>query len=90
MKNIAGDIIIFHMCTKNHNHMRYNSPLTTCKIKILKKMKKASGDGIILHMYTKNHEYMMYASWDMECLILRQFLPFHPTTAPKIKIKKNI
>ena len=53
-------------------------------------MKKASGDGIILHMYTKNHEYMMYASCNMECLILRQFLPFHPTTAPKIKIKKNI
>ena len=24
-KNIAGDIIILHMCTKNHNHMRYSS-----------------------------------------------------------------
>ena len=22
---IAGDIIILHMCTKNHNHMRYSS-----------------------------------------------------------------
>ena len=22
-KTIAGDIIILHMCTKNHNHMRY-------------------------------------------------------------------
>ena len=53
-------------------------------------MKKASADGIILHMYTKNHEYMMYASCNMECLILHQFLPFHPNTAPKIKIKKNI
>ena len=21
-KKIAGDIIILHMCTKNHNHMR--------------------------------------------------------------------
>ena len=25
MKKIAGDIIIVHMCTKNHNHMRYGS-----------------------------------------------------------------
>ena len=25
MKTFAGDIIILHMCTKNHNHMRYSS-----------------------------------------------------------------
>ena len=25
MKKFAGDIIILHMCTKNHNHMRYSS-----------------------------------------------------------------
>ena len=25
MKKIAGDIIIFHMCTKNHNHLMYSS-----------------------------------------------------------------
>ena len=24
-KKIAGDIIILHVCTKNHNHMRYSS-----------------------------------------------------------------
>ena len=24
-KKIAGDIIILHMCAKNHNHMRYSS-----------------------------------------------------------------
>ena len=24
-KKIAGDIIILHMCTKNHNHMTYSS-----------------------------------------------------------------
>ena len=61
MKTISGDIIILHMCTKNHNHMRYSSwdtvwhrhnflsfgaifcpftPLTTHKIKILKKWEK--------------------------------------------------
>ena len=25
MKKFAGDIIIFHMCTKNHNHMMHGS-----------------------------------------------------------------
>ena len=25
MKKIAGDIIILHMCNKNHNHIRYSS-----------------------------------------------------------------
>ena len=25
MKKIAGDIIILHICTKNHNHMMYSS-----------------------------------------------------------------
>ena len=25
MKNLAGDIIILHMCTKNHNHIMYGS-----------------------------------------------------------------
>ena len=25
MKNIAGDIIILHICTKNYNHMMYGS-----------------------------------------------------------------
>ena len=24
MKKIEGDVIILHMCTKNHNHMRYS------------------------------------------------------------------
>ena len=61
MKKFAGDIVIVHMCTKNHNNMMYGSwdmewhkhkfmsfwtvfcpfiPLTTPKIKILKKWKK--------------------------------------------------
>ena len=25
MKKFAGDIILLHMCTKHHNHMRYSS-----------------------------------------------------------------
>ena len=61
MKKSNGDIIILHVCTKNHNHMMFDSwdrewdgwnfcdfgpffalspPLTTQKIKILKKLKK--------------------------------------------------
>ena len=25
MKKVSGDVIILHMCTKNHNHMMYAS-----------------------------------------------------------------
>ena len=45
------------------------TPLTTQKIKILKKMKKAPGDIIILHKCTKNHDLMLYCSWDMDTVI---------------------
>ena len=30
MKQFAGDIIILHMCTKNHNHMMYGSRDMEC------------------------------------------------------------
>ena len=59
------------------------TPLTTQKIRILKKWKKNIQILslyhhfniilllyyciIILHMCTKNHNHMMYASWDMQC-----------------------
>ena len=40
-KEIAGDIIILHMSTKNHNHMRYSSWDTKNeKMKISEKLKK--------------------------------------------------
>ena len=40
-KKIAGDIIILHMSTKNHNHMRYSSWDTKIeKMKISEKLKK--------------------------------------------------
>ena len=32
MKKFAGDIIILHMCTKNHNHMMYGSSDTEWNI----------------------------------------------------------
>ena len=41
-------------------------PLTTKKIKILKKWKKAPGGIIILHMCTINDNHTMYGSWGME------------------------
>ena len=40
-KKIAGDIIILHMCTKNHNYMRYSSwDKKNEKMKFSKKLKK--------------------------------------------------
>ena len=41
------------------------TPLTTQKIKILKKWTKTPGDIIILHKWTKNYDHMLYCSWDM-------------------------
>ena len=40
-------------------------PLTTPRIKILKKWKEMPGYIIILHNCNKNHDYMPYYSWDM-------------------------
>ena len=42
------------------------NPLTTQKIKILKKWIKKPGDIIILRICTINDNHMMYGSWDME------------------------
>ena len=59
------------------------TPLTTKKIKILKKWKKLL-EVNILHMSTINKNHM-YDSWDMErnrhifFLILDHFLPFYPS-----------
>ena len=47
-KRIAGDIIILHMCTKNHNYMRYSSWDTKNeKMKFSKKIKKVPGSTTI-------------------------------------------
>ena len=71
------------------------TPLTTQKIKILKKWKKTPGD-IILHKRTKSHNQMLYSSWDMVCNRCNCcfsfwviFCPFTSLTAPKIKFKKK-
>ena len=71
------------------------TPLTTRKIKILKKMKKQPGDIIILHTYTINDNNMMHGSWDMEhdrhnfLSFWTVFWPFTPLTTRKIKILKK-
>ena len=70
MRKTHGDIIILHMCTKNHDHMLYCLrdrllfiilviflpfyPPNSPKNENLKEMKKMTGDIIILHMCTKN------------------------------------
>ena len=67
-------------------------PLTTQKVKILKKWKNRLE---ILYRWTINDNYMMYGSWDMKC-VRQNFLsfwtilcPFTPLTTWKIKILKN-
>ena len=42
------------------------TPLTTRKIKILKKKKKMPGDITILHKCTINDNHVIYGSWDMK------------------------
>ena len=73
-------------------------PLTTWKIKILKKWKKNPGGIIILNMSTINENHMMYDSWDMEhnrqiffsfWTIFCPFIPFPPLTTQRIKILKK-
>ena len=65
-KKIAGDIIILHMSTKNHNHMRYSTWDTKNeKMKISEKLKRNPGDTIILHNCTENNDHRLYCSWDM-------------------------
>ena len=76
------------------------TPLTTQKVKILKKWKKPFyiilQKKIILHQCTKNHDHMLYCSWDMasdrcNCYFSfwTIFCPFTPFIAQKIKIKKK-
>ena len=71
------------------------TPLTTWKIKILKKWKNCQGDIIILLTCTINDSYMMYGFWDIKrdgqnfLSFWTAFCPFTPLTTWKIKILKN-
>ena len=75
------------------------TPLTTQKIKILKKKKKTPGDIIIFHKCTINDNHMMYGSWDMQhdriFVILSPFFFFFFALLPhywlwKLKFGKNV
>ena len=75
MKKIAGDIIILHMFT--------SPPLTTWKIKIMKKWKKCLEIYYhFKHRCTINENHMMYGSLDM----VHNEQNFSPLTTQKIKI----
>ena len=63
MKTIAGDIIILHMCIKNHNHIRYSFWDRELK-------------NIILKLYNKKDDHTMYVYSDTECDIIN-FLSFY-------------
>ena len=69
------------------------TPLTTRKIKVLKKQKEKPGDIIILHMCTINIDQMRYGSRDIKrnrCLLFWTiFCPFPPLTTQKIKFWKT-
>ena len=72
------------------------TPLTTWKIKILKKWKKTPGDTTILHIWTINDNHMMYGFWHMESnrqtflSFWTSFCPFIPLWTHKIKIFKKM
>ena len=69
------------------------TPLTTRKIKILKKKKKMPGDIIILHKCTINDNHVIYGSWDMKHdrqIILGLFLHFYSTNNLKNQNLKKI
>ena len=69
-------------------------PVTSKKVKILKKWKKKMpGDIIILHKCTKSHDHMLYCSWEVahdscnfQFSFWAIFCPFQPK---KSKLKKN-
>ena len=57
-KTLTGDLIILHICTKNHNHMRYSSWDTEWDIFL--------SFWIILQLHITNDDHMMYGSWDIK------------------------
>ena len=60
LKYNAADIIFFSFWTI----FCAFTPLTTPKIKILKKLTKTPGDIIIWHKCIKNQDHMLHCSWD--------------------------
>ena len=61
MKKSSGDVIVLHMCSKNHDHMMYASWDMECD-----RHNFLPGDIIILHSCTINEDHMMHCSWDIK------------------------
>ena len=61
MKKVSGDVIILHMCSKNHDDMMYASWDMECD-----RHNFLPGDIIILHSCTINEDHMMHCSWDIK------------------------
>ena len=96
MKKFPGEIIILHMCTKNHN-IRCTVPEIQSETDIilphfgqffgllptppLLTLTKTPGDIITLHTCTINDNPMMCGSWDMEHDRLN-FVPFWTIFCP--------
>ena len=90
MKKIAGDIIISHKCTRNHNHMRYKvrqtfwaifchfTLLAIGKIKILKKWKKHLEISLVYTCIPKMTIIwcMLHEIWNKTDIIFCHFGPF--------------
>ena len=91
MIKFAGDIIVLHMCSKDHNHMMYISWDTEWDrqnflsfwviffpLKILKKKKKMPGD--VYHKWRSfDVWFLKYKVRQTEIfVILGYFLPFQP------------
>ena len=101
-EKIARDIIILHMCTKNHNYMRYSSwDMERDKFfdilgHFLPFRIPPSGAVIILNLCNKKCNQMMYAYTDTECdrhqffVILGHFLLFTPLLTSNLKFGKNV
>ena len=80
MKETAGNIIILHKCTKNHDHMLYCSLDIACNectyfsfwaifcpFTLLTAWKINTFKKWKKHQCTINYDQMMYSSWDMVC-----------------------
>ena len=94
-KDLLGDIMILHMCTKSHNHIKYSSCDTELDRIFLSFW--AISQLEILSFYTVYHKWWSYDVWFLKYwaqqtelfVISSYFLPFYPLTTRKIKILKK-
>ena len=79
MKNVTGNVIILHMCTKNHDHIMYafwdieynRHDFFVILAHFLPfyptiDTENLKLDIILLHIRTINEDHMIYGSWDVK------------------------